>query len=291
MDMLVSTDWLADNLAAVTVLDATKHLASAGRDPAIEFAQAHISGARFLDLDSLNDEASPVPAALPTAGQFAERLARLGVKDGDRVVLYDDSVLRTSARAWFVFRMFGWSDVAVLDGGFEKWRAEGRAVEAGEASAAPVGGTVYTADTARVRSKADMLANVASRAEQVVDARDAGRFTGAEEDTVHGLPGGHIPGSRHLHYRAVLNQDGTFKRGDDLRTEFEKAGIDLDCAVTATCGSGVTASVLLFALELLGKRDGALYDGSWSEWGADPATPKETGAAQSSALLPLTRSP
>jgi len=280
MDMLVSTDWLADNLATVTVLDATKHLASAGRDPAAEFAAGHIPGARFLDLGSLNDPASPVPAALPTAEQFAERLARLGVNDGDRVVLYDDSVLRTSARAWFVFRMFGWREVAVLDGGLAKWRAEGRPLGAGDEPHACAAPGSYRADATGVRSKSDMLANLANRAEQVVDARDAGRFTGAEEDTVHNLPGGHIPGSRHLHYRAVLNDDGTFKRGDELRAAFEEAGIDFDRPVTATCGSGVTASVLLFALELLGKRDGALYDGSWSEWGADPATPKETGAAR-----------
>ena len=280
MDMLVSTDWLADNLAAVTVLDATKHLASAGRDAAAEFGEGHIPGARFLDLASLNDPASPVPAALPTVEQFAERLAALGVKDGERVVLYDDSVLRTSARAWFVFRMFGWREVAVLDGGFEKWRAEGRAVEVGKASPAHIERAAYNADTGSVRSKAEMLANVASRAEQVVDARDAGRFTGAQEDTVHGLAGGHIPGSRHLHYRAVLSDDGSFKRNEELRAAFEGAGIDLDRPVTATCGSGVTASVLLFALALLGKHDGALYDGSWSEWGADPATPKETGAAR-----------
>ena len=280
MDMLVSTDWLADNLATVTVLDATKHLASAGRDPAAEFSEGHIPGARFLDLGSLNDPTSPVPAALPNAEQFAERLAALGVADGGRVVLYDDSALRTSARAWFVFRMFGWRDVAVLDGGLAKWRAEGRPVEAGIRPDTRSTAAAYEANPARVRSKADMLANIASGAEQVVDARDAERFTGAKEDAVHGLPGGHVPGSRHLHYRAVLSDDGTFKRGDELRAAFEEAGIDLDRPVIATCGSGVTASVLLFALELLGKHDSALYDGSWSEWGADPATPKETGPAR-----------
>jgi thiosulfate/3-mercaptopyruvate sulfurtransferase len=280
MDMLVSTDWLAQNLATVTVLDASKHLDSAGRNARAEFAQGHIPGARFLNLASLKDDASPVPAALPTAEQFAERLAALGVEDGSRVVLYDDSVLRTAARAWFVFRMFGWDDVAVLDGGLEKWRAEGHTLEAGADEPRPAPMETHRADTARVRTKADMLANIASRAEQVLDARDAGRFTGAEEDTVHDLPGGHIPGARQLHFRAVLNDDGTFKRGDELRAAFQQAGIDLDRPVATTCGSGVTASVLLFALELLGKYDTALYDGSWSEWGADPATPKETGPAR-----------
>ncbi|WP_374409223.1 sulfurtransferase [Pelagerythrobacter sp.] len=280
MDILVSTDWLADNLATVTVLDASRHLAAAGRDPASEFAGGHIPGARFLDLGSLEDRASPVPSALPTAAQFAERLAALGVEDGSRVVLYDDSDLRSSARAWFLFRLFGWSDVALLDGGLKAWRAAGHTLDTGGEQPAPVEAVAHDADPARMRDKAEMLANIDSRAEQVVDARDAGRFTGAEEDTVHGLPGGHIPGARNLHYPAVLNHDGTFKRGDDLRAAFVAAGIDLDHPVVATCGSGVTASVLLFALELLGKTDTALYDGSWSEWGADPATPKETGAAR-----------
>ena len=278
--MLVSTDWLADNLATVTVLDASKHLAGAGRDPAAEFAAGHIPGARFLDLDSLVDGQSSVPAALPTARQFADRLAALGVADGDRVVLYDDSVLRTSARAWFMFRLFGWTDVAILDGGLSKWRAEGHTLESGTERHDRSAPMAHAPETARVRTKADMLANIDDRGEQVIDARDAARFTGAEDDAVHGLPGGHIPGSRHLHFRAVLNEDGTFKQGAELRAAFEQAGIDLDKPVTATCGSGVTASVLLFALELLGKRDTALYDGSWSEWGADPATPKETGPAR-----------
>lgn len=280
MDMLVSTAWLADNLGTVTVLDATKHLQSAGRDAAAEFAQGHIPGARFLDLATLNDAASPVPAALPDAAGFARRLAQLGVAQGGRVVLYDDSVLRTSARAWFIFRMFGWREVAILDGGLEKWRAERRALESGSSAHGLTAEADYRADGARVRSKADVLANIATGAEQVVDARDAGRFTGEIEDTVHNLPGGHIPGARHLHYRAVLNEDGTFKRSEDLRALFEDAGIDLARPIVTSCGSGVTASVLLFALELLGKRDAALYDGSWSEWGADPATPKETGPAR-----------
>lgn len=278
MDLLVSTDWLADNLATVTVLDASKHLA--GRDARAEFAAAHIPGARFLDLATLADDASPVPAALPTAEQFAQRLAALGVEDGSRIVLYDDSVLRSAARAWFMFRLFGWDDVAVLDGGLAKWRADGHTLETGEAHPAKVAAGRHRADPARLRSKADILANLDNKAEQVVDARDGARFTGAEDDAVHGLPGGHIPGARHLHFRAVLNEDGTFKRPEALRAAFAEAGIDLDRPIVASCGSGVTASVLLFALELVGKRDGALYDGSWSEWGADPAMPKETGPAR-----------
>ena len=280
MDMLVSTDWLADNLATVRVLDASAHLPAAGRDPAAEFAEAHIPGAGFLGLPSLKDETSPVPAALPRADQFAERMAELGVNPGDRVVLYDDSMLRSAARAWFVFRMFCWSDVAVLDGGLSKWKAEGRSLESGAAEFDRTNVPAPSPDAGCVRYKEDMLANVRSRAEQVVDARDRERFTGESDDAVHGLAGGHIPDARHLFFRTLLREDGTFKSRDELRLLFDEAGIDLGRPLVASCGSGMTASVLLFAAQLIGKRDGALYDGSWSEWGADPATPKETGAAQ-----------
>lgn len=282
MDLLVSTDWLATRIGqpGLVVLDASAHLPSAGRDARAEFATGHIPGAQFLDLATLIDETSPVPAALPRMDQFEARLRACGVNTGDHVVLYDDSTLRSSARAWFMARMFGLARVSVLDGGMEKWRAEGRPLETGQAEVAP-GTVVLTADDrSRVRSKAEMLGNCGSRAEQVVDARDAGRFTGESEDLVHGLPGGHIPGARHLFFRSLLAADGTFLPPDRLRELFAEAGIDLAAPLVASCGSGITASVVLFAAALAGQHDAALYDGSWSEWGADPATPKETGAAR-----------
>lgn len=282
MDLLVSTEWLAARLnqAGVVVLDASAHLPSAGRDPRADFLAGHIPGARYLDLATLVDGTSAVPSALPRPDQLAERLRALGVNQGDHVVLYDDSMLRTAARAWMMARTAGLSSVSVLDGGMEKWRAEGRPVESGEPVLAPGNIALSGAAPALVRSKDDMLGNCTTRTEQVVDARDAGRFTGEVEDAVHGLPGGHIPGARHLFFRSLLSDDGTFLPPDQIAARFAEAGIDLDQPLVASCGSGVTASVVLLGAALAGKHDAALYDGSWSEWGADPATPKETGAAR-----------
>jgi len=279
MDSLVSTGWLAGALRDVIVLDATAHPTDPSRNARAEFVTGHIPGARFLDLANLKDAGSKVPNTVPTPEQFAERMASLGLRRDARVVLYDDSAVKTSARAWFMLRMNGLRQVAILDGGIAKWRAEGRPLEHGDGKATPVSEEHAAQDSARVRSKADMLANLASRAEQVVDARDAGRFTGETIDTVHNLPGGHIPGARHLFFKDLFKADGTFRSEPELRAAFEAAGIDLAKPIVTSCGSGITASVLLFALHRLGIDDAALYDGSWSEWGADPATPKELGAA------------
>lgn len=281
MDSLISTAWLADHLgdADLLILDASSHLAAAGRDAAAEFAEGHIPGARFLDLSSFKDAASPVPNALPDGEQVAERLASLGYRPGQRIVIYDDSDVKTSARAWFALRRAGVGPLTLLDGGLGKWRAEGRPLESGDTPASAGWPQHLAASDARVRTKTQMLRNIASGAEQVVDARDADRFSGATADTKHDLPGGHIPGSRHLFFRDLYNSDGTLKDSDRLRDAFARANVDLDRPIVTTCGSGVTASVLLFALHRLGVEDSALYDGSWSEWGADPATPKATGAA------------
>ena len=275
---LVSTDWLAEHLGApgLAVLDASYHLPAAARDAGAEFAAEHIPGARFLELATLYDAASPVPYAFPTPQQLAERLAGLGVGPDDAIVVYDDSAIRTAARAWFVLTASGRGNIAILDGGLGKWRAEGLPLESGVPALTPATPATFTAP-GRVRSKAEMLANLEHPAEQVLDARSADRVFGTGIDPVHGGQNGRIPGALNLPFTQVLNADGTYKSPDQLRAAIMAAGIDLDAPVTATCGSGVTASVLLFAMHLVGKNDTALYDGSWSEWGTDPATPKAQG--------------
>jgi thiosulfate/3-mercaptopyruvate sulfurtransferase len=202
----------------------------------------------------------------------------LGLGDGSRIVLYDDSPLKSAARAWWLLKLFGAHDVALLDGGLAKWKAEGRALEMGTHTLRHRHFTVWR-DANVVRDKDQVLTNVESKAEQVVDARPAARFTGEERDPRPGMAPGHIPGSRSLPHSQLFNADGTWKQADDLRAAFADAGIDLGKPLIATCGSGMTASVLAFGAHLLGKEDVAVYDGSWSEWGADASTPKATGAA------------
>lgn len=276
---LISTEWLAARLGTpgLAVLDASYHLPAAKRDAAEEYAAGHIPGARFLGLASLFDAGSSVPYAFPTPEQLAERLASLGVGPDAAIVIYDDSAIRTAARAWFVLTASGRANVAILDGGLAKWSAEGRPLDSGMADIAPAAPAPFTAPV-RVRSKADMLANLESHAEQVIDARAAERVFGTGTDPVNGLPMGRIPGSGNLPYTELFNPDGTYKSPEALRDAFVAAGIDLARPLVTTCGSGVTASVALFAAHLIGKHDTALYDGSWSEWGTDPATPKEQGA-------------
>jgi thiosulfate/3-mercaptopyruvate sulfurtransferase len=280
MDSLVSTQWLADEMGAsdLRIVDATAFLPEHGRDPLREYEACHIPGAVFMDLADIVDSASPVPNTLPSAEKFASRMQALGLGDGSRVVLYDDSPVKTATRAWFMLTMFGAQNVALLDGGIAKWKAEGRKCAQGLEKLRHRHFTVWS-DDSHVRTKADVLANLASNAEQVIDARGAPRFTGAAPEANPALASGHIPGARNLPYATLFAPDGTWKSPEAIKALFEAAGIDLARPLISSCGSGMTANVLIFAAHLIGKHDVALYDGSWSEWGLDPATPKATGAA------------
>ncbi|HEX8216547.1 MAG TPA: 3-mercaptopyruvate sulfurtransferase [Allosphingosinicella sp.] len=279
MDSLVSTDWLAAELGAadLKVLDATVFLPSSGRQARAEHEAEHIPGAAFMDLDAIVDPASPLPHTFPSAAVFASRVRALGVGDGDRIVVYDNSPLHSAARGWWMLRSFGAKRVAVLDGGMAKWKAEGRPTEGGPANARL--GHFTPVEVEGAVAEIGFVASLVGSSEvEIVDARPAARFRGEETEPRPGVEPGHIPGSKSLPQSELFEADGTWKRGEALRAAFEAAGVDLAKPMVTTCGSGVTAAVLLFGAHLLGKEDVRLYDGSWSEWGADPATPKAVGA-------------
>lgn len=282
MDDLVSVAWLAQALEHndLRILDATYLPFEPERDARAEYEAAHIPHARFLDLTTLADTSDPRPAMAPSLDQFAARMAALGVRRDEGIVLYDNSPHHTSARAWWLFRLFGAERVAILDGGLAAWKAAGLPLAhgRGDAAAIPASATGFVRrDDAMIRSLEQMLALVGDPATQIVDARGSPRFTGAEADPRAGVAPGHIPGSRNLPYKEMFDAEGRWKDRAGLAAAFAEAGVGADTPVVFTCGSGITAAGLLFGAHLIGRDDATLYDGSWSEWGADPATPKATG--------------
>ena len=276
-DPLIDTAWLAAHLDApdVKIADATWFLPTLGRNARQEYAEAHIPGAVFFDIDDIADAASPLPHMLPDAAKFSSRMRRLGLGDGTRIVLYDNNKYSASARGWWMLRVFGHPEVAVLDGGLAKWRAEGRPLT-DEPVTPKAAHFTARQNNLLVRDLEQMRANVPSRREQVVDARSRGRFTGTEPEPRAGLRGGHIPGSVCLPHLELIATDGTLLPEPELRRRFAAAGIDINGPVVTSCGSGVTASTLALALYRLGRDDVAVYDGSWSEWGGRSDTPIET---------------
>lgn len=281
MDIVVSTDWLAAELGKddLRIVDASFFLPGTPRDARAEFEAVHIPGAAFLDLATLADLDDPLPGMLPGDQFMTERCRALGLDADSRIVVYDNSPTHSAARGWWMMRLYGiGASAVILDGGLPKWIAEGRPTESGW-PVVPRGDATARRAEGQVRTKADLLANLDSNAAQVIDARSAARFTGEEQEPRPGMASGHIPGSRNLPSSALFNADNSMKQGEDLRCLFLDAGVDLDRPIITSCGSGVTAAILLAGLELLGKKDVTLYDGSWSEWGLDPSTPKAEGPA------------
>ncbi len=276
MDALVSTQWLEENLGEVTVVDSSWFMPSLGRSGRDEYLRAHIPGARFLDIDAVADRSNPLPHMLPTAQEFAEAMEQLGIGRDDRIVVYDNSPTRTAARGWFMLRHFGARSVAILDGGFQKWVAEGRPTESGQRAHSPAR-FFAKQDPSEVVTKQQILSGEVLM--PLLDARGAPRFEGSEPDPRAGVEPGHIPGACNLPFGSLYNADGTFKSTDEIRRLFAAADVDPTQPFVASCGSGVTANSLIFAAHLLGHDGNRLYDGSWSEWGADPATPKAHGPA------------
>ena len=265
---LVSTGWLEAHLKDpdLRILDASWYMPDSGRDPKAEYDATHIPGARFFDIDEISDLRSALPHMAPPVEKFISRMRAMGVGDGHQVVVYDGAGLFSAARVWWLFRLMGKTDIAVLDGGLPKWLAEGRAVE----DMAPILRDRHITVSRQAHMVKDVT-QVAAAAKlgdhTIIDARGPGRFEGTEAEPRPGLRSGHIPGSVNVHYARLLRPDGTMKPADELRAVFAEAGADLSKPAITSCGSGVTAAIVNLALERLGKRDHALYDGSWSEWG------------------------
>ena len=275
---LVSTQWLAAHLKDpdLRVLDASWYLPGSKRDPFAEYQAAHIPGARFFDLDDVSDHRSDLQHMVPPVEKFMSRMRAIGVGDGHQIVVYDGSGLFSAPRVWWLFKLMGQMDIAVLDGGFPKWQAEGHPVE----DLPPILRDRHM----MVRRQNQMVKDVtqvsaASKLgeSEIVDARSPGRFYGKDPEPRPGLRAGHIPGSKNVFYKDLLKADDTMKSPDEMRQVFLEAGVDLDKPVITSCGSGVTAAILSLGLTRMGKTDHSLYDGSWTEWGMFPTLPIATG--------------
>ena len=281
-DAFVGTVWLADHLAdpQVRVLDASWHLPGSDRAGLAEYLEAHVPGAGFFDLDRISDADSPYPHMLPRADDFARHMRRLGLANHHRVVVYDTGGLPAAARAYWTFKVFAHEHVRILDGGLAKWRAEGRPLEVGRSDLAP-GHFSARLKPEMVASKDHVLQAVERRDSEILDARSAGRFYGRQPEPRPGVRGGHMPGAKNLPYAKFFADDGTFVSRGRLQEIFAAADLDPDKPVITSCGSGVTATILALGLNLLGRGDVRVYDGSWVEWGSDPATPVVTEEAES----------
>jgi thiosulfate/3-mercaptopyruvate sulfurtransferase len=268
-----------DNLNApdVVVLDGSMHLPSSGRNARAEYAAAHIPGALYFDIDEVADKKNPLPHMLPSTVQFASQVKKMGIGDGMRIVVYDSEGLYSAARVWWMFRTMGHNDVAVLNGGLKKWKAESRAVTDEPAAARTPRHFTPRFNGALVRDRDDVKALIGDKRVQIVDARAANRWEGAVPEPRKGLRSGRIPSSKNVPFQSLLNADGTLKGAAQLKAMFDAAGVATDRPVVASCGSGVTAGVVAFALAQLGNPDAAVYDGSWTEWGGDASLPIETG--------------
>lgn len=277
---IVETEWLENHLNSpgLVIFDATWHLPTSKRDAKAEYLAEHIPGALYFDLDDLSDDKSPLPHMLPSTVKFASRMKKMGVGDGMSIVVYDSYGIFSAARAWWTFRAMGHNDVAVLNGGLKKWKAEGRPLEDGPAPKRGERHFTPRLNAETVRDIDDMRALVAKGNAQIVDGRSAGRFAGTEPEPRPGLRGGHMPGSRNVPYNELLDADGTMKSAAQLAKIFDKVGIDVHKPVISTCGSGVSACVVALALSVLGQTNAPVYDGSWAEWGQDNGLPVATGA-------------
>ena len=276
MSDIVSADWLKQNLEKVRVLDASWYMPADKRDPKKEFEAGHIPGAVFYDIDALSDHSTPLPHMLPPPEQFARDAGQLGIGDGDMVVVYDTAGLFSAARVWFAFKAMGHDKIAVLDGGLPAWKAAGGALQAGTATPNPAQFTARF-NPALVRDFDGVKAALGNF--QVLDARSAPRFEGSEPEPRAGLKSGHMPGAANLPYRAVLTADGKLKDDAALQKLFSEKGVDLRAPIITSCGSGVTAAIVMLALEKLGARQVAVYDGSWTDWGGRDDAPIATGPA------------